>query len=413
MHKKVPPITTKTTMENAKKWLNIIRFGESGTVIQLQDDCEYRVLEIINNRKILKSILGLYYRKYLLKYIPIDLKDLHKAIKDALIELCVERRIDTEKKLAKLANKKILSKIAKKGYEVGLFISHISPLLIKRNLQPLIDLELLIRTSKNLSVIVFSEVDITCDRYHLLADKCSFLFDHFLIYPMYGEKDAKQFIAHYNYHWRFSLSKKTIGQITHACGGYLWLIHQAQRTLRDNPTFTIQQALSSELMIKKLEVIWTKFIKKEKNIIRKVYFENIQELDTLTHEYKYLKSIRVIKEINGKTKLGIPLLSQIIEKENRLNKFQVRNNYIFIGEKEITSNLSRKERAFLYLLLSSKRKIVSRDKVAQTIWGKDWEEKYSDWAIDRLVYRIRKKFKTLGMDKNLLKTAKKKGFVFG
>ena len=44
-----PPVTKETTLANAHRWLNIVRFGESGTVIQLQDDCEYSVLEIINN----------------------------------------------------------------------------------------------------------------------------------------------------------------------------------------------------------------------------------------------------------------------------------------------------------------------------------------------------------------------------
>ena len=58
-HKKqITPVTAETTLENARKWLNIIRYGESGTVIQLQDDCEFRILEIINNPKILKHILG-------------------------------------------------------------------------------------------------------------------------------------------------------------------------------------------------------------------------------------------------------------------------------------------------------------------------------------------------------------------
>ena len=85
-----PPITPETTARNAKKWLNIVRYGESGTVIQLQDDCEYRVLEILNDKKILIDILGPYYRKYLLGYIQLDTKDLLSTIHEALIDLCLE-----------------------------------------------------------------------------------------------------------------------------------------------------------------------------------------------------------------------------------------------------------------------------------------------------------------------------------
>src|SRR3972149_11989183 len=97
--KKIPVITPETTLENAHRWLNIIRFGESGTVIQPQDDCEYRVLEIINNRKLLKTMLGPYYKKYLLRYLPIDQKDLQKSIHEALVELCREKNIGSLKKL--------------------------------------------------------------------------------------------------------------------------------------------------------------------------------------------------------------------------------------------------------------------------------------------------------------------------
>lgn len=408
-----PPITLVTTLSNAKKWLNIIRYGESGTVIQLQDDCEYRILEIINNPAILKSVLGLYHRKYLLKYVPIDQKDLPEAIKDSLIEVCIERKIATRGILSEMGNDEILREIAEKGYDVGLFISHIKTLLNKNNFQPLIDLELLIRTSKNLSVVVFSEIDITHGKYNLLVDKCSFLYDHIIKYPLYDGSDSRQFITHYNHHWNFSLPEKTIYEIIQACGGYLWLIHQTHRNLRDNPEMTIKQALTDGLLMKKLEIVWNKFTKEEQSIFRKIVLDTLQEKDALTHEFYYLKSIRAIFEDKEKVRLGIPLLTTLVEQENKLNKFKVRENNLFIGNIDITMKLTKKERILMLLLLSTKKRIISRDTAAKAIWGSNWEEKYSDWAIDRLVHRVRKKLKSLGIDEKLLKTVKKKGFIFG
>ncbi len=226
---------------------------------------------------------------------------------------------------------------------------------------------------------------------------------------MYGNSDSKQFISHYNYHWKFSLPDRTVNEIITACGGYLWLIHQVHRSLRDNPDMTVSEAMKDEVLIRKLEVIWKKFIEEEQNIIRKIYNNNLQKTDTLSHEYNYLKSIRIIKQTKGKTSLGIPLFSQIIEK---LNMFHVREDSILIGEKDITPALSKKERAFMLLLLSAKKKIVPRDEIAKVIWGASWEDKYSDWALDRLVYRLRIKLNSLGINPKLLKTVKKKGFVW-
>ncbi len=34
---------------------------------------------------------------------------------------------------------------------------------------------------------------------------------------------------------------------------------------------------------------------------------------------------------------------------------------------------------------------VSRDEIAQILWGKSWNTKYSDWAIDKTISRLRKK----------------------
>lgn len=407
------PISQATTMENARKWLNIIRYGESGTVVQLQDDCEYRVLEITENPKILKEVLGPYYRRFLFDYLPLDEKDLHETIKLSLIGMCIERKIAGFKALQTKTNDEIIKIIAKKGYEIGLFISHIIYFLKRGNLQPLIDLELLIRSNRNLSVIFFSEQDLFHQKYRQLTDKCSFLFDNYLLYPLYGEKDSRQFIHYYLKQWQFTLSEEKINQLVQACGGYLWLLHQAIRNLRNNPDISLDQALTDKLMLIKLETIWGKLTDSEKEIIRKVFFGSLSSSDTISRDYEYLCHIRLIRENNKHPSLGIPLFASIIEKENKINRLSVKSGNINLGGRDVSSFFSKKERNLLLLLLSSRKKINSRDTVAQSIWGGDWQGKYSDWAIDRLAYRIRNKLKALGIDESLFKTVKKKGFIFG
>lgn len=406
-------LTVATIEDNARKWLNIIRFTESGSVIQLQDDCEYSITEIINNKQILKKYLGPYYRKYLLKYIPLDHKDLLTAINEALIGLCLSRKISHKNNLSKLSNIDLLNLIAEKGYEVGLFISHVVPLIKSRNFQSLYDLELLVQTSKNLSIIVFSELDITHDKFKKLADKSSFLFDHVIIYPLYDEPDALQFIKFYCDLWHISYREKTAKNIYRLCGGYFWLIHQVLRILRDNPQLSVGDAGSDVLLMSKVEVIWKKFTPEEQNIIRKIYLGSPDERDSLSHEFGYLKRMGVIIETDGKTTFGLPLLSKIIEKEMKLDAIYAKDSRIMIGKNEITSSLSNKERIFMLLLLGAKKKIISREVLAQALWGEEWEEKYSDWAIDVLAFRIRKKLNSIGVEEKLFKTIKKKGFIFG
>jgi hypothetical protein len=139
-------------------------------VIQLQDDCEYRIPEVIENRQLLKTHLGPYYKKYLLAYLPIDDKNLHEAIRQTLLSMCEDKKIGSKGILFDLTTQELIGEMSLRGYEIGLFISHITHLLSKERRQELVDLELMVRTSKNLSVIVFSERDITHPDYTQLAD---------------------------------------------------------------------------------------------------------------------------------------------------------------------------------------------------------------------------------------------------
>ena len=152
------------------------------------------------------------------------------------------KKLGTRGILSGLSNAELLNEIGQKGYDVGLFISHVATLLTPATMQPLIELESLIRRAKNFSVIVFSEIDITHPSFSSLADKCSFLFDHIIKYSLYERDDCRQFLFHYGTQWNFSIPEKITQDIIRLSGGYLWITHQIFRYLRDNPTESIDSA---------------------------------------------------------------------------------------------------------------------------------------------------------------------------
>lgn len=61
-------------------------------------------------------------------------------------------------------------------------------------------------------------------------------------------------------------------------------------------------------------------------------------------------------------------------------------------------------------MLSKKEEIVSRDEVAKSIWDENWTEKYSDWAIDKLMHEIRKKLRLSKTNYNI-ETINGKGYI--
>lgn len=410
---KEPPITPETTMENARKWLNIVRYSEYAVVIQFHDDCEYRVADIIENPRLLKKFLGPYYRKYLLEFIPVNARDLNSCLKESILETVRQRKIRIYDKIKNKTLLEIINAVTDEGYEFGLFISRINHLLSEQDFATLLDLERLLQQTRRCSAILFFDQNLSHPKYHFLIDKCSLLFDHVLKYPLYNEKDALQFINYNCEMWSMNLDDRQKKEIYALCGGYLWIISHVQRLLRDNPGLKIEEAAKDDMLLTKLETIWAKLLPEEKVILEKIAVHKLSEEDRKLPEYKHLQSIGAIKHSEGKDKLGVPLLSLVINNTQKLNLWSSDSTNIFINNKPFTKMFSAKETKLMHLLISHKKEIMPRDRIAQELWGKEWEEKYSDWAIDRLLYRIRQKIKQLGFNSNLLKTAKRKGVKFG
>lgn len=394
------PISQETTLNNAKKWLGIVRFGESGSVVQFQDDCEYRVAEIIENPKILKKFLGPYYRKYLLKYVSVDGQDLELAVRQSLLDLIRQRKLVLPEKEGKMTVNELLNYIAKNGFEVGLFIARITDLLDEPKFASLLRLELILQKSKNLSMILFFEKNITYLRYQALIDKASLLVDNFDYYPLYSESDSRQFLKYQLELWNLSISRQKETEILQLASGYLWLIAVLLRFYRDNPGKEIKEIIKEESFIRKLEVVWNKFSEEEKTIIK-------QPRPSI--ELTYLTKLGLIK----KSRLALPILKVMIDHEIKLRELKLKNQEIWLNQEKIDDKLTKNEKLLLQKVLSQQKKILSREQLAQNLWGNDWEEKYSDWALDRLAYRLRNKLDELGVDSSLMKTKKKKGFYWG
>ena len=62
------------------------------------------------------------------------------------------------------------------------------------------------------------------------------------------------------------------------------------------------------------------------------------------------------------------------------------------------------------LLSANEGRVVDRDTVARTIWGKDWEDRYSDQAIDKVISNLRNKFEEHSFPK-MIRSVKGKGLL--
>ncbi|MBN2101202.1 winged helix-turn-helix domain-containing protein [Candidatus Dojkabacteria bacterium] len=82
---------------------------------------------------------------------------------------------------------------------------------------------------------------------------------------------------------------------------------------------------------------------------------------------------------------------------------------IFHRGKRLSSPLSYTEIKILRHFNDNMDKLVTRDDIAKILWGKDFHEEYSDWAISKAISRIRKKIKDNAPYKHIV-TLKNRGF---
>ncbi|MBU0976744.1 MAG: helix-turn-helix domain-containing protein [Patescibacteria group bacterium] len=123
----------------------------------------------------------------------------------------------------------------------------------------------------------------------------------------------------------------------------------------------------------------------------------------------YLVKTGIIKDTDGKLTFFSPLFEHFLREVNKNEeKFVVKGSRVFLYDMPIRKIFSKQEYQVFEQLWKSKNRIVARDRLSKIMWGKNWKEKYSDWAIDRVVHKIRNKIGD--SEKEIIQTLKGKGF---
>lgn len=407
---KVLPITMETTRANAERWLKLAKHGESGTVVQFQDDSEYRVAEIVKNRTLLREVLGPYYRRFILLSVSIGRDGLISQINKEILAVVNKRKIVNLDSKDDIEN--ICNKLVDRGYSILVFVYGFSNINYEELYDELRALEEFLRSAHNVSIVLFSDRNIMSEKYSNLVDKCSLFFDHIELYSLYSSDDSWQFIKYNESMWRISLGKELNEKIIHVCGGYLWLISHIQRKYRDNPDFVWEDLEEDRGLLLKLQAILGKLSLDERKILDKVNSGAMITKELEENNFSYLAAVGLVKIIDKKVVLGIPLLSIALKNSIDSREIQILDRELYIGGNKVKSSLSIGDLNILHTLMSESGKLVDRKLLARVLWSESAEEKYSDWAIDRRISRLRAKLKEIGINSDLIKTVKGRGYVW-
>lgn len=77
----------------------------------------------------------------------------------------------------------------------------------------------------------------------------------------------------------------------------------------------------------------------------------------------------------------------------------------------ILLNFTKPQRKVLEYLKAHAGELVTKDALAQILWGETWADRYSDWAIDQLISTLREKLTSVKYDGKII-TKKGEGIIF-
>lgn len=142
--------------------------------------------------------------------------------------------------------------------------------------------------------------------------------------------------------------------------------------------------IETEKYLKRMSAITFLF----ENTVFKKYYPDLQNI--IKPQFIFSKEL-LTKSDKYLAKLGFP------KKEIKIDV----NNKIF----------SSQEKLLLTTLIKNKNNIITFDEIANLIWKEKADDKFSLEAIAKLVENLRKKIKSLGINKELIFTKRGKGYT--
>lgn len=230
------------------------------------------------------------------------------------------------------------------------------------------------------------------DVYIALEEKRKSLFRSMHILQPVNLSDAELLIKDFERRFVFKPSYEQIGEIFIFSGGHVGLIKSLYFLLKENSTikFTVENLILIPSIAFRLEEIISGL---PENLLRGISsYPDLSKFEEFIKKFYFINNNKVIT----------PLLQTYIK-----NKYGDKNR---LNEDLINSEFSVGENDVLKKLMEFKGKLIVREDLGQIIWGVNWEDQYSEWAIDQIIHRIRKKLNKIKAPYEIL-TKKGAGFI--
>ncbi|MBI4009370.1 winged helix-turn-helix transcriptional regulator [Candidatus Roizmanbacteria bacterium] len=385
---------------------------------------------LLHEEKILKRIFGKDFNKTIFIYIDPD--EIIDTTNESYLQLILEnlQRSAKEKKI-KLPKQNSLNPLflikdyvkylINQGWHLIFLLNdfeftlNLSP-SIYRNFESILALNKAQVTYVFLSTINLLD-EATLDKFH----NFKYAINRVLYYHELSDQESIDFVLENTAQkLNIQISDKLKKLLVELCGGHIQLLKYCLTILNEaGSEYLIATEKTKKYLINYDQIksvcndIWNYLNPNEKKILINVV--KIGRIpDSLISKANFLLKTGLIKNKNNTYELFGELLKHYIQNQIPQEKlsYDPKTNQIYYGLKPCTDIFTFQEFKLLVHFLKNEDKVISRDEVAQILWGKNYVEHYSDWSIDKIISSMRKKMGEMNFPSSKLVTLKKRGFTF-
>jgi hypothetical protein len=222
--------------------------------------------------------------------------------------------------------------------------------------------------------------------------------------PLYMPEDIQEVIQNQVDLGFASLSKSQVNQVVQLSGGYPKL---ARYLIRHPEALTVDSWQIPEVKLM-FEQVWDCLLPDSQRWL----FSLVNNAQLHDGPGKFIQQTGLAKEDSAGWQLFSTMFAEYVAWlcKTLPPAISQQDGRLYLNQQPLDTVLSSQELLVFKLLWQAGDQITDRDTIAEVLWGAGWEDKYSDWAIDQVISRVRRKLSDRSPD-GLIKTIKGQGFV--
>lgn len=406
-----PSIPPETDQKVVSEWLDIIKRRECGIIVfPPKGDAYRRIQHLVTWTNVLKKRLGADYRKNVLVECSANT---FVSNTTELFPGWLLSKIDINKKetLSVQECVKALQPVLKEVKSISFLLYETDDWFSKSRTDLLLFMSELSELEPRIQFLLFCEMNIASEHFLKLNIGSTTLVQNILTVPLYDREAILYFVHELGKYWSSVLPEEVVEAILAQIGCHTWIVKEAVRLyIKEHK---IPENYNSKPTIRfKLESIWQQLSNTEKNVLLKVIRQNHDFAPDERTSLSHLIETGMVEKIEDTYKLTMPVFSEYIkEKAYSMSLTLGPEGSVLLDNQNVTNRFGALEKRALVCLLKKQGNLVNREELGEAVWI-NVVDSYSDWALDRIVSRLRKKIKKLNVDADRLVTHKKAGWLW-